>query len=48
MVEHGLFTGIADEVIFADPEGSITVMACESAPPGRPTTTLHGLRQRRA
>jgi ribose 5-phosphate isomerase A len=47
VVEHGLFTGIADEVIFADPEGSITIMACESAPPGRPTTTLHGLRQRR-
>jgi ribose 5-phosphate isomerase A len=42
VVEHGLFTGIADEVIFADPEGSITVMACDNAPAGRPTTTLHG------
>jgi ribose 5-phosphate isomerase A len=47
VVEHGLFTGIADEVIFADPEGAITVMACEKAPAGRPTTTVHGLRQRR-
>jgi ribose 5-phosphate isomerase A len=48
VVENGLFTGIADEVIFADPEGAITVMACGAAPAGRPTTTVHGLRQRRA
>jgi len=47
VVEHGLFTGLADEVIFADPEGSITIMACEGVPAGRPTTTVHGLRQRR-
>jgi hypothetical protein len=32
-------------VIFADPEGSITVMACDHAPAARPTTTLHGLRR---
>jgi ribose 5-phosphate isomerase A len=48
VVEHGLFTGIADEVIFADPEGAITVMGCEHATSGRPTTTVHGLRQGRA
>ena len=48
VVEHGLFTGLADEVIFADPEGAITIMACASAPAGRPTTTVHGLRQRQA
>jgi ribose 5-phosphate isomerase A len=44
VVEHGLFTGIADEVIFADPEGAVTVMACHNAPAGRPTTTSHGRR----
>ena len=26
VVENGLFTGLADEVIFADPQGTITVM----------------------
>jgi ribose 5-phosphate isomerase A len=44
VVENGLFTGLADEVIFADPEGNVTVMACASTPAGRPTTTVHGLR----
>ncbi|HEX6025788.1 MAG TPA: ribose-5-phosphate isomerase RpiA [Solirubrobacter sp.] len=42
VVEHGLFTGCADEVIFSDPDGVITVMACHDAPAGRPTTTRHG------
>ena len=42
VVENGLFTGLADEVIFADPDGAITVMECRSAPAGRPTTTVRG------
>ncbi len=48
VVENGLFTGLADEVIFADPSGAITVMHCEHAVPGRATTTPHGLRGLRA
>ncbi len=44
VVENGLFTGLADEVLFADPEGAITVMRCGSAPAGRPTTTPRGRR----
>jgi ribose 5-phosphate isomerase A len=44
VVENGLFTGLADEVIFSDPDGTITVMECRSSPAGRPTTTVHGLR----
>jgi len=47
VVENGLFTGCADEVIFSDPDGNITVMDCRDAPAGRPTTTQHGLRGRR-
>jgi ribose 5-phosphate isomerase A len=46
VVENGLFTGIADEVILADPDGTITVMECRDSPAGRPTTTAHGLRGR--
>jgi ribose 5-phosphate isomerase A len=46
VVENGLFTGLADEVIFSDPEGTITVMECADAPAGRPSTTPHGLRRR--
>jgi ribose 5-phosphate isomerase A len=46
VVENGLFTGLADEVIFADPDGAITVMDCRASPAGRPTTTPHGLRAR--
>ena len=42
VVENGLFTGLADEVLFADPQGTITVMRCGSAPAGRPTTTPRG------
>jgi ribose 5-phosphate isomerase A len=45
VVENGLFTGLADEVIFGDADGTITVMQCGSAPAGRPTTTVHGLRR---
>ena len=48
VVENGLFTGLADEVIFSDPDGTITVMECGTSPAGRPTTTPHGLRDRRA
>jgi ribose 5-phosphate isomerase A len=44
VVENGLFTGLADEVIFADPDGAITVMECGAAPAGRPTTTVRGRR----
>jgi ribose 5-phosphate isomerase A len=44
VVENGLFTGLADEVIFADPDGTITVMQCGHAPAGRPTTTVRGFR----
>lgn len=44
VVENGLFTGVADEVIFSDPDGNITVMPCPNAPAGRPTTTPHGIR----
>ncbi len=46
VVENGLFTGLADAVIFSDPAGNITVIECPDAPAGRPTTTRHGLRER--
>ena len=46
VVENGLFTGVADEVVFSDPEGNITVMQCRDSPAGRPTTTPHGRRAR--
>lgn len=46
VVENGLFTGVADEVIMADPAGEISVLSCEDAPAARTTTTTHGLRQR--
>lgn len=42
VVENGLFTGLADEVIFSDPDGTISVMPTSSAPAGRPTTTVRG------
>lgn len=45
VVENGLFTGLADEVILSDPDGNITVMGCQETPAGRPTTTPHGLRR---
>lgn len=48
VVENGLFTGLADEVIFSTPSGEISTMSCEHAPAGRPTTTPHGLQQRSA
>lgn len=44
VVENGLFTGMADEVIFSDPEGAISVMPTASAPAARPTTTTRGRR----
>jgi ribose 5-phosphate isomerase A len=44
VVENGLFTGLADEVIFSDPDGRISIMECKDAPAGRPTTTTHGLK----
>lgn len=44
VVENGLFTGMADEVIFSDPEGTISVMPTASAPAARPTTTTRGRR----
>jgi ribose 5-phosphate isomerase A len=44
VVENGLFTGIADEVIFSDPDGNVTVMPTSSAPAARPTTTPRGRR----
>ena len=37
-------SGLADEVIFSDPAGAITIMHCEDAASARPTTTPHGLR----
>jgi ribose 5-phosphate isomerase A len=46
VVENGLFTGVADEVILSDPDGNITVMPCRDSLAGRPTTTPHGLRAR--
>jgi ribose 5-phosphate isomerase A len=42
VVENGLFTGLVDEVIFSDPDGTITFMDCRGSPAGRPTTTPHG------
>jgi ribose 5-phosphate isomerase A len=48
VVENGLFTGIADEVIFSDPDGNVSVMQTSAAPPGRPTTTPRGRRLLRA
>src|SRR5690625_2865205 len=42
VVEHGLFTGLADEVIFADPDGAITIMETSSSPAARPSTTVRG------
>ena len=48
VVENGLFTGLADEVIFSDADGTITVMECADSPAGRPSTTPHGLRARRS
>ncbi len=48
VVENGLFTGLADEVILSDPDGNITVIGCHDSSPGRPTTTLHGLRGRKS
>jgi ribose 5-phosphate isomerase A len=44
VVENGLFTGMADEVIFSDPDGAISVMQTSSAPAARPTTTTRGRR----
>jgi ribose 5-phosphate isomerase A len=44
VVENGLFTGIADEVIFSDPDGNVSVMRTSSAPAARPTTTPRGRR----
>jgi ribose 5-phosphate isomerase A len=44
VVENGLFTGMADEVIFSDPGGAISVMHTSSAPAARPTTTTRGRR----
>jgi len=46
VVENGLFTGLADELIFADPEGRTTIMPCADTPAGRPTTTPRGRRQK--
>ncbi|CAN5527864.1 ribose 5-phosphate isomerase A [soil metagenome] len=44
VVENGMFTGLADEVLFADPSGELTVMNCNETPAARSTTTPHGLR----
>ena len=44
VVENGLFTGIADEVIFSDAGGNISVMQTSTAPAARPTTTVRGRR----
>lgn len=46
VVENGLFTGLADEVIFSDPEANVTVIQCRDSRAGRSTTTPHGLRGR--
>lgn len=43
VVETGLFTGIADEVMFSDAEGEITVMSTSHSPAGRPSTTVRGV-----
>lgn len=43
VVESGLFTGIADEVMFSDSDGEITVMTTGHSPAGRPSTTVRGL-----
>ncbi len=48
VVENGLFTGLADAVIFGDPDGNITVIECSDSPAARPTTTPHGLRARKS
>ncbi len=40
--------GTADAAIFADADGTITVMECRDTPAGRPSTTPHGLRARRS
>ncbi|HWK25530.1 MAG TPA: ribose-5-phosphate isomerase RpiA [Solirubrobacter sp.] len=44
VVENGLFTGLADEVVFSNPDGRISIMDCRASPAGRPATTPHGLR----
>ncbi|MGH3505232.1 MAG: ribose-5-phosphate isomerase A, partial [Nocardioidaceae bacterium] len=44
VVENGLFTGLADEVILSDPDGNITTMDTSSAPAARVTTTVRGRR----
>ncbi|MGB7447946.1 MAG: ribose-5-phosphate isomerase RpiA [Ornithinimicrobium sp.] len=44
VVENGLFTGLADEVLFANTSGELTVMDCHETPAARSTTTPHGLR----
>ncbi len=42
VVESGLFTGIADEVMFCDSSGEISVMSTRRSPAGRPSTTVRG------
>lgn len=44
VVEHGLFSGICDRVLFADPDGTITVLETGDTPPARPSTAVRGAR----
>lgn len=39
VVEHGLFTGVADEVIIGHPSGSHAIRDVSAAPSARPTAT---------
>lgn len=44
VVEHGLFTGIADEVVVGTADGTFEVRDVSSAPTARPSTTVRGQR----
>jgi len=42
VVENGLFTGIADEMVVGRADGGVDVRDCRSAPTARPSTTPRG------
>jgi len=46
VVEHGLFTGIADEMVVGTADGTFEVRDVSAAPTARPSTTVRGQRQR--
>jgi len=44
VVEHGLFTGIADEMVVGTADGTFEVRDVSAAPTARPSTTVRGQR----